>query len=66
MSINLLLENTSDPVIWRGPVIAGAVKQFYTDVVWADIDTMFVDMPPEQATFLLRYSSHFLLTVLLL
>ena len=46
MSINLLLENTSDPVIWRGPVIAGAVKQFYTDVVWADIDTMFVDMPP--------------------
>lgn len=46
MSINLLLENTSDPVIWRGPVIAGAVKQFYTDVVWADIDTMFVDMLP--------------------
>lgn len=46
MSINLLLENTSDPVIWSGPVIAGAVKQFYTDVVWADIDTMFVDMPP--------------------
>lgn len=46
MSINLLLESTSDPVIWRGPVIAGAVKQFYTDVVWADIDTMFVDMPP--------------------
>ena len=46
MSINLLLENTSDPVIWLGPVIAGAVKQFYTDVVWADIDTMFVDMPP--------------------
>lgn len=46
MSINLLLENTSDPVIWRGPVIAGAVKQFYTDVVWTDIDTMFVDMPP--------------------
>ena len=46
MSINLLLENTSDPVIWRGPVIAGAVKQFYTDVVWADIDTMFVDIPP--------------------
>lgn len=46
MSINLLLENTSDPVIWRGPVIAGAVKQFYTDVVWDNIDTMFVDMPP--------------------
>lgn len=46
MSINLLLENTNDPVIWRGPVIAGAVKQFYTDVIWSDIDTMFVDMPP--------------------
>lgn len=46
MSINLLLENTTDPVIWRGPVIAGAVKQFYTDVIWSDIDTMFVDMPP--------------------
>ena len=46
MSINLLLENTSDPVIWRGPVIAGAVKQFYTDVVWADIDTIVGDMPP--------------------
>lgn len=46
MSINLLLENESDPVVWRGPVIAGAVKQFWTDVVWTDVDYMFVDMPP--------------------
>lgn len=46
MSINLLLENDTDPVVWRGPVIAGAVKQFWTDVVWGDVDYMFVDMPP--------------------
>lgn len=46
MSINLLLENDSDPVVWRGPVIAGAVKQFWSDVVWGDVDYMFVDMPP--------------------
>ena len=46
MSINLLLENNDDPVIWRGPVIAGAVKQFWTDVVWGDLDYLFVDMPP--------------------
>jgi Mrp family chromosome partitioning ATPase len=46
MSINLLLESASDPVVWRGPVIAGAVKQFWTDVVWNDVDYMFVDMPP--------------------
>ena len=46
MSINLLLENPSDPVIWRGPVIAGTVKQFWTDVIWNDVDFMFVDMPP--------------------
>lgn len=46
MSINLLLPNESDPVIWRGPVIAGAVGQFWTDVLWKDIDYMFVDMPP--------------------
>ena len=46
MSINLLLENESDPVVWRGPVIAGAVKQFWTDVMWEDVDFMFVDMPP--------------------
>ena len=46
MSINLLLENDTDPVVWRGPVIAGAVQQFWTDVVWEDVDFMFVDMPP--------------------
>lgn len=46
MSINSLLENDSDPVVWRGPVIAGAVKQFYTDVLWNDVDCMFVDCPP--------------------
>ncbi len=46
MSVNLLLPNDSDPVVWRGPVIAGAVKQFWTDVVWNDVDYMFVDMPP--------------------
>ena len=46
MSINLLLENDNDPVVWRGPVIAGAVKQFWTDVVWNEVDYMFVDMPP--------------------
>lgn len=46
MSLNLLIENESDPVIWRGPVIAGAVKQFWTDVVWGKVDYMFVDMPP--------------------
>ena len=46
MSINLLLENDTDPVVWRGPGIAGTVKQFYTDVIWRDVDFMFVDMPP--------------------
>ncbi len=46
MSINLLLENESDPVIWRGPVIGGVVQQFWTDVIWNDVDYMFVDMPP--------------------
>ncbi len=46
MSVNLLLENDTDPVVWRGPVIAGAVKQFWTDVIWNDVDYMFVDMPP--------------------
>lgn len=46
MSVNLLLENETDPVIWRGPVIAGTVKQFWTNVVWDDVDYMFVDMPP--------------------
>ncbi len=46
MSLNLLLENESDPVVWRGPVIGGVVKQFWTDVIWTDVDYMFVDMPP--------------------
>jgi len=46
MSINLLLENDTDPVVWRGPVIGGTVKQFWTDVIWEDVDVMFVDMPP--------------------
>lgn len=46
MSVNLLLENDTDPVVWRGPVIAGTVKQFWTDVIWNDVDYMFVDMPP--------------------
>ena len=46
MSVNLLLDDPSDPVIWRGPVIAGAVKQFWTDVVWGDDEYLFVDMPP--------------------
>lgn len=46
MSLNLLAANETDPVIWRGPVIAGVVTQFWTDVVWGDVDYMFVDMPP--------------------
>ncbi|MBP5730250.1 MAG: P-loop NTPase, partial [Clostridia bacterium] len=46
MSVNLLLEDETDPVVWRGPIIAGTVKQFWTDVVWSDVDYMFVDMPP--------------------
>ena len=46
MSVNLLLENDTDPVIWRGALISGTVKQFWTDVVWGEVDYMFVDMPP--------------------
>jgi Mrp family chromosome partitioning ATPase len=46
MSLNLLLENETDPVVWRGPVIANAVRQFWTDVIWGDVDYMFIDMPP--------------------
>ena len=46
MSANLLLDHDTDPVIWRGPVIAGAVKQFWTETLWKDVDYMFVDMPP--------------------
>ncbi|MBR4875685.1 MAG: P-loop NTPase, partial [Clostridia bacterium] len=46
MSVNLLLEDPSAPVVWRGPVIAGAVQQFWKDVLWGDVDFMFIDMPP--------------------
>ena len=46
MSANLLLDKDTDPVIWRGPVIAGAVKQFWSETLWQDVDYMFVDMPP--------------------
>ena len=46
MSVNLMLPNDTDPVVWRGPVIAGVVKQFWTDVIWDDVDFLFVDMPP--------------------
>ncbi len=46
MSLNLLLEKDTDPVIWRGALIAGTVKQFWTDVLWGDVDVMYVDMPP--------------------
>lgn len=46
MSVNLLLEDEEAPVVWRGPVISGVIKQFWTDVAWGDVDYMFVDMPP--------------------
>lgn len=46
MSINLLLEDETDPVVWRGPIIAGSVKQFWQEVIWKDVDYMFIDMPP--------------------
>ena len=46
MSLNLLLDDETTPVVWRGPIIAGTVKQFWTDVIWDDVDFMFVDMPP--------------------
>lgn len=46
MSINLLLPNDTDPVVWRGPIIGNVVKQFWTDVIWTDVDYMFIDMPP--------------------
>lgn len=46
MSLNLLLPDETSPVVWRGPVIAGTVKQFWTDVIWGDVDYMFIDMPP--------------------
>ena len=46
ISINLLLENNTDPVLWRGPVISGVLKQFYSDVIWGDLDYLLIDMPP--------------------
>ena len=46
ISLNMLVEDPSDPVVWRGPVIAGVVKQFWTDVHWGELDVLFVDMPP--------------------
>ena len=46
MSVNLLLPDETDPVVWRGPVIAGTVTQFWKDVIWSDVDVMLVDMPP--------------------
>lgn len=46
MSLNLLTEHETDPVVWRGPLIAGTVKQFWTDVIWGDVDDLFIDMPP--------------------
>jgi Mrp family chromosome partitioning ATPase len=46
MSVNLLLKNDTDPVVWRGPIIGNTVKQFWTDVIWGDVDFMFIDMPP--------------------
>ena len=46
MSLNLLTKNETDPVVWRGPIIASTVKQFWTDVIWGNIDFMFIDMPP--------------------
>lgn len=46
MSTNLILEDETDPVVWRGPIVAGVVQQFWTDVVWTDVDVMLIDMPP--------------------
>lgn len=46
MSVNSLLEDTTDPVVWRGPVLSGVIEQFWNDVIWEDIDVMYVDMPP--------------------
>jgi Mrp family chromosome partitioning ATPase len=46
MSVNLLLKNDTDPVVWRGPIIGNTIKQFWTDVIWGDVDFMFIDMPP--------------------
>lgn len=46
MSVNFLLEDETDPVVWRSPLISGAIQQFWSDVIWGEIDYMFVDLPP--------------------
>ena len=46
LSANMILENETDPVIWRGPIVGGVIKQFWGEALWKDIDFMFVDMPP--------------------
>ena len=46
MSLNFLMDDENQPVVWRGPIVANAVKQFYTDVIWGDLDVLFIDMPP--------------------
>ena len=51
MSVNLMLDNEESPVIWRGPILAGMVKQFYGEVIWSDVDFMFVDMLREPGMF---------------
>ncbi len=58
MSLNLMIPNEDDPVIWRGPVISQLVKQYWTDVVWGELDYLLIDLPPGRGTFLFRYSNH--------
>lgn len=65
ISVNLLLPDETDPVIWRGPIIAGTAKQFWTDVAWGDVDYMFVDMPPGTGDVPLTVFSQFRWTALL-
>ena len=62
MSLNMLVEDETTPVIWRGPVIAGTVKQFWTDVIWGDIDCMYIDMPPGTGDIQLTLSQQVPLT----
>ncbi|MFQ9936023.1 MAG: P-loop NTPase [Phascolarctobacterium faecium] len=59
ISTNLLLNNETDPVVWRGPIIAGTVKQFWSDVIWTDIEYMFIDMPQVPVMFRSLFFSHF-------